>query len=247
MLIDSPRITPQDRQLWDEWLAADEFHSKTAGYKRRVELTRQIIKTFLGKSRQRYFVALSWGKDSTVLAHMFLEADCRPLHIYVRNMAREPEGNVAVRDAFLQRFSINYDERQYNYADADETYFDTLGRPHKWQNILADLQCQHGCHVTGIRYDESAKRRRRFRVHGIETDNSFAPFRYMTVQDIFAYLLEHDLPTHPNYAMTGGGRWDKYKIRVAAVGNREGDGIGRAEWEREYYSDLLNRLSARLE
>jgi len=78
---------------------------------------------------------------------------------------------------------------------------------------------------------------------GIETKNSFAPFRYFNCKDIFAYLEEKDLPVHPNYAMTAGGRWDKYRIRVAAVGNKEGDGMGRAEWEKEYYQDILNRVS----
>jgi len=163
-------------------------------------------------------------------------------YVYIRNLAREPEGSIAVRDSFLVRFPIDYEEIVYDYSDADETYYDKNGNPKKWQYILADLQCRYGCHVTGIRYDESAKRRLRFKRFGLETGNSFAPFRIMDAQDIFAYLFKYDLPVHPNYAMTGGGRWDKYRIRVAAVGNREGDGIGRAEWEREYYADILNRI-----
>ena len=54
----------------------------------------------------------------------------------------------------------------------------------------------------------------------------------------------HAMPVHPNYAMLGVGRWDKYRLRVAAVGHCEGDGMGRREWEREYYGDILNRTEA---
>ena len=62
--------------------------------------------------------------------------------------------------------------------------------------------------------------------------------------ETFGYLAAHDLPVHPAYAMLGGGRWERDRIRVASLGGRRGDGIGRAEWEREYYSDVLNRLAA---
>ena len=242
MLIESQRLTDRDRLLWREWLKADELQAKTAGHKRRVSKTYEMIAGFV-QSEKRYFAAVSWGKDSVVLAHLMYKAGARCKYIYVRNLAREPEGNAAVRDEFLRRFPVDYEEISYDYADADETYYDRAGNPCKWRHILAGLQRDYGCHVTGIRCDESAKRRRRFRMYGAETEYSFAPFRYITAQDIFAYLWANDLPVHPNYAMTGGGRWDKYRIRVAAIGNPEGDGIGRAEWEREYYSDVLNRLS----
>jgi len=241
MLIDSPRLTGGDRYLWGVWLKADELHSKTCRFVRNVERTEGAIRDFVSRDKP-YFTSVSWGKDSVALAHMMHSAGSPRKYIYIRNLAREPEGSVAVRDSFLGRYKIDYEEISYDYSNADETYYGKNGDPKKWQNILADLKRRHGCHVTGIRYDESAKRRRRFASYGPETENSFAPFRAMTAQDIFAYLWKHDLPVHPNYAMTGGGRWDKYRIRVAAVGNSEGDGMGRAEWEREYYADILNRV-----
>jgi phosphoadenosine phosphosulfate reductase len=241
VLIDSDRLTDTDRRMWEEWLQADIIRARSAAHERNVEKTKDIVRAFCEKGKP-YYVGLSWGKDSVTLAHLMVQCGADPLFVYIRNLAREPEGNAAVRDAFLKRYPIQYEERAYDYSAADDTYFDRNGKPCKWQHILAELKREYGCHVTGIRYDESAKRRRRFRFYGTETEYSFAPFRYMTVYDIFAYLWKHDLPVHPNYAMTGGGRWDKYKIRVAAVGNREGDGMGRTEWEREYYGDVLNRM-----
>ena len=241
-LIASPRHTDADLNHWKYWLAYDYLHINSPQYATHIRLTRQTIDAFVGRKRD-YYVSVSWGKDSVVLAHMMWLAGSRCKYVYVRNLAREPEGNIAVRDAFLSRYpDLDYEEISYDYADADETYYDSKGNPHKWQSILLSLREQYGCHVTGIRHDESAKRRRRFAYFGQETEYSYAPFRYLTVRDVFAYLLENKLPIHPNYAMTGGGRWDKYRIRVAAIGNTEGDGMGRLQWEQEYYSDILAKV-----
>ena len=40
-----------------------------------------------------------------------------------------------------------------------------------------------------------------------------------------------------------GGRFPRDRIRVASLSGRRGDGMGRAEWEREYYGDVLRRLA----
>ncbi|TXH99574.1 MAG: hypothetical protein E6Q76_19695 [Rhizobium sp.] len=60
--------------------------------------------------------------------------------------------------------------------------------------------------------------------------------------DVFAYLAFHGLPVHPNYAMLGAGRWPREYLRTAPLGGKRGDQFGRAEWEREYYGDVLRRL-----
>ena len=243
MLIASPRHTEKDLIHWRHLLAQDYLHMRSKTYRTHVDQTKSIIDEFVSR-KERFYISISWGKDSVVLADMMWKAGARCKYIYVRNLAREPEGNIEVRDTCLQLYpQMDYQEISYDYADADETYFDRKGRPHKWQNILSELQQDYGCHVTGIRYDESAKRKRRFIFNGIETVNSFAPFRWINCADIFAYLLENDLPVHPNYAMTGGGIWDKYRIRVAAIGNKEGDGMGRLQWEQRYYLDILNRVN----
>ena len=229
-------------QLWNEMLLMDEIHAGTKTFKAHEELTNKIVYDFI-VSGKPYYVSVSWGKDSVVLADMFYKFSAKCKYIYIRNLAREPEGNISVRDTFLKTHNINYEEQCYDYSNADDTYFDRNGNPRKWQHILKELNNKYGCHVTGIRYDESAKRKRRFNYMGLESVNSFAPFRYFTVKDIFAYLYKYDLPVHPNYAMLGAGRWDKYNLRVAAIGNKEGDGMGRTEWEREYYPDILAKVN----
>jgi len=244
VLIDSPRLTDADRRRWRDFLRADELHARTGMYKTHVKLTMEIIVKFIEKNLN-YYVAVSWGKDSVALAHMFYTSWARCKYYYLRNVLKAPEGCLAVRDAFLARFPVDYEEIAYDYADADETYFDANGYHVKWFNIQRDLHKKHDVHVTGVRADENAERRMRFLHYGTETEHTFAPFKYLNARDVFAYLWEHDLPVHPNYAMTGGGgqaRWDKYKIRVSALGHERGDGMGRREWEDEYYLAEMNRI-----
>jgi len=245
MLLPSDRLTEKDIERWNNLIELDEIHSKSNGFLTRRDMTEEVISDFIASGKP-YYVAVSWGKDSIVLADLFYKLGAKCKYIYLRNLGREPEGNQQVKKEFLKTHDIEYVEIEYNYAKADSSYFNRKGEPAKWQNLLRELKTKYGCHVTGIRYDESAKRKRRFIMMGLETEYSFAPFRWFNAQDIFAYMHINDLPVHPNYAMSGGGRWDKYRIRVSAIGNKEGDGMGRAEWEKEYYQDILNRMAVRL-
>ena len=82
------------------------------------------------------------------------------------------------------------------------------------------------------------------RTHGASTRSTCRPITWWSVQDVFSWLAAKDLPAHPVYAMQGGGRWPRERIRVASLGGRRGSGIGRSEWEREYYGDVLRRLES---
>jgi phosphoadenosine phosphosulfate reductase len=83
------------------------------------------------------------------------------------------------------------------------------------------------------------------RIHGLATESVCRPIGWLSEQDVFALLAIHDLPTHPNYAMLGQGRWKREKLRVDAIGGHTGGGNGRSEWEHEYYGDVLARMRAR--
>ncbi len=243
MLIHSDRIKPEDLTIWREYEQTDAIHVKTQGYKRRIEITMGAIEEFVQGGRP-HFLGTSWGKDSVVLCHMFQRIEPEVRIVFVRQIDNANPHSAAVRDAFLARFTeTNYEEIAYSYLDATPEWFKG-GRPFHWYRVLEDLNRRRGVHVTGIRADESGKREKRFAVFGMETVNSFAPFQFLTQAEIFGYLHEHDLPIHPNYAMLGGGRWQRHRIRTAAIGNKEGDGMGRTEWEREFYGDVLNRMES---
>lgn len=57
--------------------------------------------------------------------------------------------------------------------------------------------------------------------------------------DVFAYLAARDLPVHPAYAMSHGGRLDRRWLRVGSIGGTRALGRGRMEWESAYYGDVI--------
>lgn len=247
MLTYSPRLTIADIEQWERTEIVDALHAQTPGYRARVERTREAIRAFVeSRPDGGFYGGLSFGKDSIVMCHMMREAAPEMPIISIRNAENFNPDSPRVEAALGGMLAHDYEVITYDYREADASYYDSEGRPVKWHNILKDLKKRYGAHVTGIRADESAKRERRVRVFGLETEFSFAPLAYMTARDVFAYLHENGLPVHPVYAMTGGGRWDKYRLRVSAIGNPEGRGVGRLQWEREYYGDVLNRMGKTL-
>jgi len=96
--------------------------------------------------------------------------------------------------------------------------------------------------ILGVRASESRVRKLRMLTYGHSTDKACAPLGWWSLADVFGYLAANGLPVHPAYAMLGGGRWRREDLRVDELGGQLGRGRGRAEWEREYYGDVLRRL-----
>ena len=76
---------------------------------------------------------------------------------------------------------------------------------------------------------------------GSQQKKTLAPLSLWKSDDVFAYIEQHGLPLHPVYGMLGGGRYDRKHLRVDCIGGIEGNGIGRLEWEKEYYPDVLRK------
>lgn len=182
------------------------------------------------------YASISWGKDSTVLAHLvWALAEARGVEIplvHVRDPRLEDPYTDLVRDAFLRRWPHRYHEivRGATGPLADEVA----------------CAMATGRYVTGIRAAESAARKRRGRGHGVTSRNTCAPLCWWQGGDVFAYLALHDLPVHPAYAMSFGGALDRDRIRVDWLrddtdeAGSPGDEFGRAEWERIYYGGLTD-------
>lgn len=243
MLLPSNRFKKNDLEVWNEYEDVDFIHSESMTYKKRIAITEKAITRFINSGKP-HFCGISWGKDSVVLADMFLKINPETNIIFVHQVDNMNPHSLDVMKSFLDFHNPkNFFEYSYSYKDSDLTWFKN-GKPNKWYRILEEINKKFGCHVTGIRPDESGKRAKRFKIFGMETINSFAPFQFMTHQEIFSYLAIHDLPIHPNYAMTLNGTLDRKRIRVAAIGNKEGDGMGRTQWEKEYYPDILRKIES---
>lgn len=114
-----------------------------------------------------------------------------------------------------------------------------------WNAAIRACARRHGPrHVPGIRAEESSGRLIRQWVYGEASPNGCAPITRWSTADVFAYLATRRLPVHPAYAMLGGGRWPRERLRVAEIGDTHGAAGGRREWEREYYGDVLRRALA---
>lgn len=240
MLIHSRRHTERDLRLWRAHEEADRVHAIR-------ERVREAVDAITAFAADDCYAGTSWGKDSVAVCHLlWLHARNVPL-IHLRPTNHNPDCD-AVRDAYFAAFPGQaYHEELVSYAGIDRvrTPAHELDRltDQRWFAAIGRCEQRFGRHrILGIRAEESTGRRIRMLRWGTTSKRACAPIGNWSTRDVFAYLAQHGVPAHPAYAMLGGGRWKREKIRVAEIGDTRGTGIGRAEWEIEYYGDLLRRI-----
>lgn len=242
MLIPSPRHTPADLEFWQELESADVIHGKRKSV--RNKMYRAIESTLAFIADGQCYASVSWGKDSVVLAYLIaISAPHIPL-VHLRVVPTENPHTAAVRDAFLSRFpDCKYHEitkeSKHLYDSPEERMKAKKG---SFQRPFDEAGYRGWKYLSGVRASESGARRIRMGVHGEATENTCAPIGWMSTPDVFGLLAALNLPVHPSYAMTGGGRWPRDRIRVSELAGEFGREYGRLEWEREYYGDELRRL-----
>lgn len=239
MLIPSERHTAEDLRLWAEYEAADRVHGERFAFSGKVERSIQALRE---AAKYPHWIGCSWGKDSVCLAHIAYRAGVQWPLVFFHFPGHEPFETEIVRNSWMSRFPRT-DYREIEAAKplkVGDDRFD-LKPSKKTGGDMARAQWGRWCN--GIRADESGRRAiylRKFGVAGCRT--AISPIGWWTTADVFGYLAHYDLPTHANYAMLGGGRCSREHIRVSPLGGIMGDQMGRAEWEREYYGDVLRRL-----
>lgn len=241
-LIASPRHTKRDLERWEYWQRVDVVEAERwtdAKMLRAMVDMREF-------ASERCYAGVSWGKDSTVLAHLVSELATEsgvviPL-VWVRVKPIENPDCEKVRDAFLQRFPhIKYDEIVV-WCKHDSEGWHARGTLEKgFRSVYARYGRKH---VSGVRAAESGTRKMRMKMCGVATENSCAPIGWWTAQDVWTHLHVFDLPVHPAYACSVGGMLDRDRIRVSSLGGRRGDGWGRTEWEQRYYRDEMRVLES---
>lgn len=235
MLIPSDRHRRRDLEMWAALEEADRQHYPQIEAK--VAKATEDIAAFV--ARGPCYASVSWGKDSVVLAHL-VAVHRLPL-VWVKQVPIYNPDCEAVRDVFLSRHDSPYDEIVVQLRRGVLTWHATGSI----EAGFAEATKRYGPrYLSGIRASESGGRKLRMMTHGVATENTCAPLGWWTEQDVFAYLAAHDLPVHPVYAMLGGGRWPRDRIRTCRLDGKSGGGLGRAEWEREYYGDVLRRMEA---
>lgn len=240
MLLRCERHTLADLNHWTVLEEADLVHGKRMISTDKQTIAVQQIHSFA--SLGRCYIATSWGKDSIAIAHLFVLSGVRiPLvHIVQAGPLKDPYQSVT-RDAFLSKYACEYHEiivRGDNCIPANG------GRAPQLTKGIKQAAKQFGTrrYISGLRADESGVRKIRARA-GIPAGSCW-PICWWTTSDVFGWIAYHDLPLHPAYGMTGGGRWNREHLRVSTIGGPKGNQFGRAEWEREYYGDVLRRSEA---
>lgn len=246
MLIASCRHTDADLDLWREYHEADFVHGERFLRSGKFTESRAAIRAFV-KAGPCY-AGISWGKDSVVLAYLlWCVARDVPL-VHLRPTNHNPDCD-AVRDRYFRDMPGQaYEEVIVDYGDLHARglpdYLLDRETDGRWYKAINELERRYdGRHMLGIRSGESFGRMIRTSRWGLSTPWTCAPIARWSIADVFGLLAARALPVHPAYAMLGGGRWPRERIRVAEIGDTHGKGSGRREWEMEYYGDTLRRLA----
>lgn len=239
MLIPSERHTKEDLRLWAEYESAD----KAVDVHRLQRLEREAVQCV-----QQYasdgpcYMSVSGGKDSSVLWAIVHLANCgvEAWHLDTKPLA---DPYVAVVFGELQRRFPMPLHVVENWCRRGKTTWHATGTFEAGMKEIC-RRANATRYICGVRADESGVRKISCKYHGQTTGTSCRPLAWWTAQDVYSYAAIRGVPLHPNYAMLGGGRWPRERLRVAFLGLTHGEQFGRREWEQEYYGDALNRVAA---
>jgi len=238
MLIKCERHTEKDIILFQEIYEADKIEYNLRKTKDKEKKAIYVIKEFYETHKGKIYCAVSWGKDSAVVADLCRKTKLKVPLVWIKVKPIYNPYCVQVRDMFLSDYDIY---KEYT----TECIIDKDGNIHAKgtleKGFIQAVKEFGENYITGIRAEESAVRTLRSKVYGITSKKTCAPINYWKYEDVFAYLSFYDLPIHPNYGMLGGGRYNRKYIRVASLGGKRGREKGRFEWEKEYYPDYIRR------
>ncbi len=235
MLLLSDRHTKDDLAWWAEQERADIVHGRSIEKSGKVN---KAIETILAFARcGPCYAAVSWGKDSVVIADLVAMAgvDIPVVNIWQDGPQHDPYVE-RVRDCFLKSTPMDYHEI---HVAADDLEQDDLHRAPSLEIGIREAAKRFGSrYVGGVRAAESGVRALSARMN---RPGTCQPIQWWTDADVFGHLAYRGLPVHPAYGMTGGGIWKRHRIRVSIIGGAKGRQFGRLTWERQYFGDQLNR------
>lgn len=243
MLIDSPRLTAADRRAWSRWATEDlmRWRRDERRLRRALDAAVTCVARFITDPGGGY-CGVSWGKDSVVVLAVLAEAQrqCGATMpaVWVRVEGRENPECPQVRDAVLAHpwfAGIEYHEVEVTAGDGGGGLTSQRGFDEAARRFGAR-------HISGVRSAESYARAMRERHWGTTSAHTCAPITALSTPDVYAIHAGLELPLHPAYAMSMGGRLDRWQLRVASLGGLRGTERGRREWEWAYYRDVLEPL-----
>ena len=239
MLIESHRHRKEDLAHWRILSASDSLRGRLSALDRKVARSHEALRKF--SESGPFYLSVSWGKESVVAAHLVAAMKLSiPVRWFPAGDVENPDCAL-VRDEFLRRFDIDYHEHPATELEwsRDGFYLVHDGA----QSHFAKVSKAFGVrYASGIRAEESRARRLRLAHWGENTINTCAPIGWWSLDDVYAYLARYDLPIHPVYACTWGGRYPRERLRVSTIGGVNGGDQGRREWEAYYYPETVRTV-----
>lgn len=139
-----PRLTPEDRRIWDAWRRQALTHARTRRHLGRVESARREIER-MAERRPDAYVAWSAGKDSTALVHL-VRVECA---VPGRVMAVKDDLDFPGEEEYLREL-----------ADAWGVDLDILRPPFSLQAWLAehaaDIEADEDLHSRSAAFSKAA-------------------------------------------------------------------------------------------
>ena len=235
-LITTHRHSTADLEMWRVYEKIDALTAGRMGERLDEMATRAkvVMREFIEAGDG--YLGISWGKDSLVCAHLLHQLQREGVHypsVWVRVRHWENPDVPLVRDRFLERWPLDgYEEIEVDagpdrVGGTSRRGFDEAARRHGRR------------HISGVRGDESAIRRLVMKRHGVDSIHTARPIGWWSTEAVFAYAHRHDLPLHPAYGYTMGGRFRRDRLRTASIGGDRGSSHGREGWERHYYPDVF--------
>lgn len=244
-LIDSSRLTVADREAWARYEHYDDVLSRDPKLDRLAEQGRAAIREWAATGPG--VATTSWGKDSTVMAHLVATSGVDVPLVWVRSDPFETPECEQVRDVFLAAHpGQRYEERPVVLRSpkrgeaGHEAHASDPDR--RSQDVLAEAVPER--YVSGVRAQESRMRAMSIAHRGMVTARTCRPLARWSAEQVFAFLHREDLPVHPVYGMTVGGHHDRRWLRVhplcsLAPARSAVRGLDMAGWEDTYYADVI--------
>ena len=238
-----------------------ELHAQTCEFSRRIENSERIILAAFDEMQSPY-ISVSWGKDSTVMAHLMLGYKLPMMYVNCGEWDEWPD-TPRVKREFCKRFNVDIIELQAQsivqayleagmYIQDEENTPDARHAQHDYSKSLGEAldkeALAHGFDGSfiGIRKEESDNRQRLFAMRGAlyfaKTRGLWAchPLMHWTGRDVWAYTVKHDLPYNELYDLDPRGR--ELARNGAMFGTRSAR-YGRLVFLKKMYPDWFNRFA----
>jgi len=225
------------------------LHAITSKYRSRLAEARDHL-SLIADRFESPCLHVSGGKDSLVLWHLADHEEYDwPVYHFDNGLLNVPGVTEFVR-ARASDWGATLYVRTSEAANDERMVLEEGHGYRGYWGQYSSLASSHGldCRVLGIRAKESAQRRDRFTgvppTDGTGYERAAAPIHHLTTADVWAYIVDHDLPYHDIYDRQGElfDGIDARENRLVTLYDSEFDSLGAREISQFIYPDATARL-----